>query len=55
MCKGAIPIPGMKTMEMARDNLGALGWRLTAAEEASLEEASARSQGKMVQNIFQTS
>jgi pyridoxine 4-dehydrogenase len=54
MCKGAIPIPGITTMKMAEDNLGALQWKLTAAEEAALDDASARSQGKMVQNIFQT-
>ena len=54
LCKGAIPIPGVRTMDMARDNLGALGWRLSAAEEARLDEASAASQGSMVQNVFQT-
>ena len=41
-------------MAMARDNIGALDWRLTESEELVLDEAAAASQGTMVQNIFQT-
>jgi aryl-alcohol dehydrogenase-like predicted oxidoreductase len=40
LCKGALPIPGAKTLAQAQENLGALGWRLTAAEVAALDEAS---------------
>ena len=29
MCKGCIPIPGVRTMAMAKDNLGAMGWHLS--------------------------
>ncbi len=40
MCKGMIPIPGVKTLEQAQDNLGGLGWRLSDAEVARLDDAS---------------
>lgn len=32
MRQGTVPIPGAKTLQQAEDNLGALGWRLTAGE-----------------------
>jgi diketogulonate reductase-like aldo/keto reductase len=54
MCKGCIPIPGVKTMAMAEDNLGAVGWRLFKGEEADLDAAAARVSRRMIQNIFQT-
>lgn len=37
MCKGAIPIPGSNTVEQLRDNIGAMGWRLTPREVVRLE------------------
>jgi aryl-alcohol dehydrogenase-like predicted oxidoreductase len=40
ICKGAVPIPGAKNADQARQNAGALGWRLTDAEVAALDEAS---------------
>ncbi|HLO86381.1 MAG TPA: aldo/keto reductase [Nostocaceae cyanobacterium] len=54
ICKGAIPIPGAKSLEQARDNIGALGWELSDSEIAELDQAAARTDKKMVQNIFQT-
>ncbi|KAI8463709.1 MAG: NADP-dependent oxidoreductase domain-containing protein [Monoraphidium minutum] len=61
MCQGAgrglpptIPIPGAKSLDQARGNLGALGWRLSEGECRELEAAAARCSGRMVQNIFQT-
>lgn len=42
MCQGTIPIPGAKNERQARDNAGAMGWRLTAAEVAALDEAAAK-------------
>lgn len=42
MCQGAIPIPGAKNVRQAQENIGALGWRLTADEVAALDAASAR-------------
>jgi aryl-alcohol dehydrogenase-like predicted oxidoreductase len=42
ICKGTIPIPGAKTARQAEQNAGALGWRLTEAEVADLDEMSER-------------
>lgn len=38
--KGALPIPGAKTVTQAQHNAGALGWRLTEAELTTLDEKS---------------
>ncbi|MBC6429663.1 aldo/keto reductase [Nostoc sp. HG1] len=54
ICKGTIPIPGAKSVEQARENIGALGWQLNANEIAELDRAAANADKKMVQNIFQT-
>lgn len=54
ICKETIPIPGAKTVEQARDNIGALGWQLDLSEIAELDRAAASADKKMVQNIFQT-
>lgn len=40
ICKGAIPIPGAKNAQQAEENVGALGWRLSADEVAELDEVS---------------
>jgi aryl-alcohol dehydrogenase-like predicted oxidoreductase len=40
LCKGGLPIPGAKTAAQARENAGAVGWRLNPAEVAELDEAS---------------
>lgn len=52
--KGTIPIPGAKTLEQAKENTGALGWQLNAGEIAALDQAAAKTDKTMVQNIFQT-
>ncbi|KAL8538124.1 hypothetical protein ACS0TY_000181 [Phlomoides rotata] len=52
--KGTIPIPGVKTIEQAEDNLGAIGWQLSSDEMLQLEFAAGESPRQMVQNIFQT-
>ncbi|MEH2439526.1 aldo/keto reductase [Nostoc sp.] len=52
--KGTIPIPGAKSVEQARENIGALGWQLNVSEIAELDRAAANTDKKMVQNIFQT-
>ncbi|MFC9745476.1 aldo/keto reductase [Streptomyces niveus] len=36
------PITGARTLEQLKDNLGAVGWELTAAQTTRLDEASAR-------------
>lgn len=38
VCKGAIPIPGARTVAQWRDNVGAMGWRLEEEEVRRLEE-----------------
>ena len=40
--KGALPIPGAKNAAQALQNAGALGWKLTEAEVAKLDEISDR-------------
>ena len=40
MCKGLVPIPGCKTAKQARDNAGALGWRLSSDDVALLDKTS---------------
>ncbi len=44
ICKGTVPIPGAKNAKQAQENLGALGWRLSEAEVAALDEASEKIQ-----------
>ena len=41
ICKGGLPIPGAKNPAQMKENLGALGWRLTAEEVADLDQHSA--------------
>ncbi len=41
VCKGAVPIPGAKNARQAKENAGAIGWRLEDAEVAALDEISA--------------
>lgn len=54
MHAGGVPIPGAKSLAQARDNLGALGWRMSEGEAAALEAAADRVPRAMQQNIFQT-
>jgi pyridoxine 4-dehydrogenase len=54
IAKGTLPIPGAKDLAQARDNLGALGWSLSAGEVAELDAATRRVSKTALQNIFQT-
>ena len=45
LCKGGLPIPGAKSAAQAKENAGAMGWRLNPAEVAELDEASASFKG----------
>lgn len=45
MCKGAIPIPGARTVAQFKDNIGAMGWRLTNKEILALEEQADKARG----------
>ena len=38
ICKGVIPIPGANSAAQLKDNIGAMGWRLTDTEVSTLEE-----------------
>ncbi len=40
LCKNVIPIPGVKNVNQALQNLGALGWRLSAEDVEFLDEIS---------------
>ena len=40
LCKGTLPIPGVKNARQAQEVAGALGWRLTAEEVRALDMAS---------------
>ena len=54
ICKGTVPIPGARNLIQARENLGAVGWKLSDAAVQELDNASAGVQKKMLENIFQT-
>jgi pyridoxine 4-dehydrogenase len=51
--KGALPIPGVRSVAQARDALACLAWALDDGEVAELDAVSARCKGT-VQNVFQT-
>lgn len=42
ICKGTIPIPGVKNKHQAQENIGALGWQLTKQDLISIEETAAK-------------
>lgn len=54
VCKGTVPIPGARTLQMAQDNLGAVGWSLRPDAIEQLDRAASRVSKPMIQNIFQT-
>lgn len=42
ICKGALPIPGVKNVKQLEEVVGSVGWRLTEGEVAELDKISAR-------------
>ncbi|MGK7957718.1 MAG: aldo/keto reductase [Crocosphaera sp.] len=54
ICKGFIPIPGSKNCQQMRENLGAMGWRLSEGEVMELDKLTQKVDKQMVQNPFQT-
>jgi pyridoxine 4-dehydrogenase len=54
ICKGTVPIPGARTIEQARENLGATGWSLRPDAVEQLDVASSKVSKPMIQNVFQT-
>jgi aryl-alcohol dehydrogenase-like predicted oxidoreductase len=53
MAQGAVPIPGAKNGDQARQNAGALGWNLTAEELDLLNSASLYGTRTVQQRIWQ--
>jgi pyridoxine 4-dehydrogenase len=54
ICKGTVPIPGARTIEQARENLGSTGWSLRQDAVEELDRAAASIAKPMIQNVFQT-
>ena len=54
IAKGTVPIPGARTIEQARENLGATGWLLKPDAVQELDNAASRVSKPMIQNVFQT-
>jgi pyridoxine 4-dehydrogenase len=55
ICKGTVPIPGVRTVKMAQENLGAAaGWKLSRDAMQELDKVASRVSKPMIQNIFQT-
>jgi pyridoxine 4-dehydrogenase len=54
LAKGLLVLVGMRTVAQARENLGAVGWRLSAAEVDCLDKAASRVPKQLVQNSFQS-
>jgi pyridoxine 4-dehydrogenase len=54
ICKGTVPIPGARTLEQARENLGSTGWSLKYDAVEELNLVASRVPKPMIQNIFQT-
>jgi len=52
--KGFLLLVGVRSVEQAKENLGALGWRLSPAEVTALEVAASKCKVQLVQNSFQT-
>lgn len=51
--KGALPIAGAKTAEQARQNAGALGWRLSRDEMAALDRVALEGRRSLRNRIWQ--
>ena len=52
--KGTVPIPGCRTVQQARENLGAVGWKLKSDAVAELDRQADAVKKPMIQNVFQT-
>jgi len=52
--KGFLLLVGVRSVEQAKENLGALGWALSGAEVDEIDRAADRCRVSLVQNSFQT-
>lgn len=53
ICKGTVPIPGAKNKDQAAHNAGALGWRLSPDDVASLDSLAKYGKGGLLQTVWQ--
>jgi pyridoxine 4-dehydrogenase len=53
ICKDAVPIPGAKNGAQAKQNAGALGWRLSADDVAALDAVARYGQRGLFNRIWQ--
>jgi diketogulonate reductase-like aldo/keto reductase len=53
ICKGALPIPGAKNADQAAQNAGALSWRLSADDVATLDAAAKFGQRGVFNRVWQ--
>jgi aryl-alcohol dehydrogenase-like predicted oxidoreductase len=53
IAKGAVPIPGAKNRDQARQNAGALGWSLTSEELGRLDSAALYGKRGIAQRVWQ--
>jgi aryl-alcohol dehydrogenase-like predicted oxidoreductase len=53
IAKGAVPIPGAKNRDQAEQNAGALGWALTAADLAALDEVALEGRRSLKNRLWQ--
>lgn len=54
IAKGGVPIPGCKNLQQAKENLGAIDFKLSSSEVIELDVAASKVTKPMIQNIFQT-
>ena len=54
LCKGTVPIPGIRTLKQAEENISAAEFRLSAGMVDELDRAALDLSKPMIQNIFQT-
>eukprot|EP01035_Chromulina_nebulosa_P020702 gene20702-26838_t len=54
MQKGFLVLVGIRSIEQAKDNLGAVGWALSDAEVDSLDIIANRNNNQLIQNSFQS-
>ena len=54
LSKGLLVLVGMRSIQQAKDNLGALEWSLSEPEVEALDRAAAKVPKQLVQNSFQS-
>jgi pyridoxine 4-dehydrogenase len=52
--KGLLVLVGIRSVEQARENLGALGWALSPAEILVIDKAASKMKKQLIQNSFQS-